>query len=201
VTKPLKKAPAQRALNDGNDETECCNQCKQALIEIDNNGESLTGCLPENLQIPCPEVAKSDISSFITPRTQLATLPLATIKACVSQPSHSMRRDRNAKRGGGIRKTGLGDDLGLSGNVILAGEKGQPRPMGIAFNHVDCALWKSAALSHGPTASSTPSMQDDIRLGVHHRRSAGVRLVTQSRLSARQKKGKAALGGSRTVSV
>jgi len=27
----------------------CCNQCKQPLIEIDNRGERLTGCLTCNL--------------------------------------------------------------------------------------------------------------------------------------------------------
>jgi hypothetical protein len=27
----------------------CCHQCKQALIEIDNYGERLTGCLTFNL--------------------------------------------------------------------------------------------------------------------------------------------------------
>jgi hypothetical protein len=30
----------------------CCNHCKQALIEIDNHGERLTGCLTCNLCAP-----------------------------------------------------------------------------------------------------------------------------------------------------
>jgi hypothetical protein len=29
--------------------TACCNQCKQPLIEIDNHGERLTGCMTCNL--------------------------------------------------------------------------------------------------------------------------------------------------------
>ncbi len=32
-----------------NDKAACCNQCKQALTEIDNRGERLTGCLTCNL--------------------------------------------------------------------------------------------------------------------------------------------------------
>jgi hypothetical protein len=31
------------------EKTACCNHCKQALIEIDNRGERLTGCLTCNL--------------------------------------------------------------------------------------------------------------------------------------------------------
>jgi hypothetical protein len=31
------------------DEIACCNQCKQALSEIDNHGERLIGCLTCNL--------------------------------------------------------------------------------------------------------------------------------------------------------
>jgi hypothetical protein len=31
------------------DGSSCCNQCAQALIEIDNYGERLTGCLTCNL--------------------------------------------------------------------------------------------------------------------------------------------------------
>jgi hypothetical protein len=34
------------------DKIACCNHCKQALIEIDNRGERLTGCLTCNLWAP-----------------------------------------------------------------------------------------------------------------------------------------------------
>jgi hypothetical protein len=34
------------------DSIACCNQCKQALTEIDNRGERLTGCLTCNLWLP-----------------------------------------------------------------------------------------------------------------------------------------------------
>jgi hypothetical protein len=39
---------AERALMDA-DRITCCNQCKQPLIEIDNRGERLKGCLTCNL--------------------------------------------------------------------------------------------------------------------------------------------------------
>ena len=39
---------AERAVMDA-DRITCCNQCKQPLIEIDNDGERLKGCLTCNL--------------------------------------------------------------------------------------------------------------------------------------------------------
>jgi hypothetical protein len=39
---------AERAVMDA-DRITCCNQCKQPLIEIDNGGERLKGCLTCNL--------------------------------------------------------------------------------------------------------------------------------------------------------
>jgi hypothetical protein len=44
-----KRAPGRSRLDADADRITCCNQCKQPLIEIDNRGERLKGCLTCNL--------------------------------------------------------------------------------------------------------------------------------------------------------